>query len=200
MKPKCIPLLLLNLKWSTSYPGCFIPREVTRRNALHRRLGGYQSQSGCFGQQENFLSLPGIETQSFSPQPVHCTDWTVTCKLHLTETLSFSPQPVHCTDWTVTCKLHLTETMPLLPISGRSCDPCHWGPCSFLAPTTQHATRAPSLERTLSHVTCSHRTLVCGASWCMAFGTLICVSGTIPLVTRLKQRIMEPGMFQSNWY
>jgi hypothetical protein len=90
--------------------------------------------------------------------------------------------------------------MPLLPISGRSYVPCHWAAYSFPAPTTQHATRVLSLERTLSHVTCWHRTLVCGVNWCMAFATLTYVWGTIPLVTRIIQRIMEPGMFQSNWY
>ena len=48
--------------WSASHPGCFTPKEMTSRNALHMRLGDSQNQFEYFGEEENFLSLPGIGT------------------------------------------------------------------------------------------------------------------------------------------
>jgi hypothetical protein len=40
------------------YPWRKIPRYL-----LARRLGGFQSQSGCYGEEKNLLGLPEIESQ-----------------------------------------------------------------------------------------------------------------------------------------
>jgi len=44
-------------EWSASHPGCFYPWGRASHYPLDRRLGGYQSHSGCGGE-ENKVSAP----------------------------------------------------------------------------------------------------------------------------------------------
>jgi len=69
-----LPLILVSAldggQWSNSRPGLFVPMKVPWY-PLKRGSGGFQSRSGCFGEQQNVLHKTGIYVK-----PV-CSAWNL---------------------------------------------------------------------------------------------------------------------------
>jgi hypothetical protein len=64
--------------WVVNFtPRPLYPRCTSPLYPLNRRLGGLQSQSGCGGEEKNFLHLEGIKLQSSGPWPSHYSDWAI---------------------------------------------------------------------------------------------------------------------------
>jgi hypothetical protein len=58
--------------------GCFNPRGRGPGTYRRRkRLGWSQILSGHFGEEINFLPLPGFRLYMVHPEPRHCTDYTI---------------------------------------------------------------------------------------------------------------------------
>jgi hypothetical protein len=92
-------------------------RGKSSRYPLDRRLGGPQSQSGRGGEEKNFQSSPGIETQPPIVQPVasHHTDWAkgqIKFWKCLLQFRSGSPPPHHSQD--IKSNINKTIILPLV--------------------------------------------------------------------------------------
>jgi hypothetical protein len=63
-------------------------RGKSPQHPTDRRLRGSYSHSGCNGEKEKSQPLLGIESQSSSPYPSQCTDWTTVSLLSARSTKS----------------------------------------------------------------------------------------------------------------